>query len=318
LDFAENNKDKKNNRNSKDNEKTVTILKNMIKSGRIPGAFIFEGSPEITGAFAAHLAKSAVCYDESHKKNNGEACEICEACRKSEKNMHPDIIIAEPESGGAQSFHIDKVREMIDSLYLSPNESDKKVYIIRDMQNMTVQAQNALLKSLEEPPPFAVFIITAANLDLILETVKSRAVKFSLEQSQQAQILSGDKNNYDEIIKNILDILKKNTDRLAVYQDMIKNLDKSGKSGILNFYLDLENAARDILVAKIFAGNLSGARFLYFNNFNRSDTPEIYAEGYSVKKILGLCEKIQEYKSDLEYNANTRLNISSFFSSIVR
>ena len=283
------------------------IIKNMIKSDRIPGAFIFEGSPEITGVFADMLAKSAVCSDLDYKKDNGEACGVCEACRKALRKIHPDIIIAEPDGDGAQSFHIEKVREIIDGLYLSPNESDKKIYIIKDMQNMTPQGQNALLKSLEEPPPFAIFIITAANLDLLLETVRSRAVKFNLWDGA----LDAPQDNCGEIIKNILG---RNPDKLSVYQDIIKNLEKSGKSGVLNFYYNLENAARDILIVKIFSDNLSGARLLYFNN------PEIlekYAGNYSVKKILELCGKIQEYKSDLEYNANTRLNLSSFFSAII-
>lgn len=285
----------------------MNTIKNMIKSDKLPGAFIFEGSPEVTGVAADNLAKAAVCFDLNYKKNNGEACGVCDSCRKADKNIHPDIIIAESEGENAQSFHIEKVREITENLYLSPNESDKKVYIIKDMQNMTQQGQNALLKSLEEPPPFVIFIITTENIDLLLETVKSRAVKFKLECEHKP----ADKNTYGVIIENILG---KNTDKLAVYQDMLKNLEKSGKSGVLNFYYNLENAARDILIAKIFADDLSGVRFLYFN---KVDNLENYAKNYSVKKILELCGKIQEFKSDLEYNVNTRLNISSFFSAII-
>jgi len=285
------------------------IIKNMIKSDRLPGTFLFEGSPEVTGVFAGMLARTVVCSDLEYKKNHGEACGVCFSCVKASRNIHPDIIISEPESDGARSFHIKKVREeVIDGLYLSPNESGKKIYIIKDMQNMGHEGQNALLKSLEEPPPFVIFIITAASLDLILETVKSRAVKFNLSAGDS----DFSRDNHGEIIKNILG---KNSDKLAVYQDIIKNLDKTGKSGILNFYYNLENAARDILISKVFFDNLNEARFLYFK-----DNPEIlekYAGNYSVAKILELCAKIQEYKSDLEYNANTRLNLSSFFSAII-
>ena len=299
------------NNEKNNNGKNISIIKNMIKTGRLPGAFIFEGAPEITGIFADNLAMAAVCSDAGYKKDTGEGCGVCGGCRKAGKNIHPDIITAEPESDGAQSFHIDKAREIIDGLYLSPNESDKKIYIIKNMQNMTPQGQNALLKSFEEPPPFVLFIITAANLDLVFETVKSRAVKFKLEYETAAN----DKDTYAEIINNILG---KNQNKLAVYQEMIKTLDKSGKSGILGFYRDLENAVRDILAAKIFADGLNGldaARFVYFNG-----VPEAagkYAETYSVKKIFELYEKIQEYKSDLEFNANTRLNLSAFFCALI-
>jgi hypothetical protein len=286
----------------------------MLKSEKLPGAFIFEGEREITAGLAAVLAKSAVCADSASKKAHGEACGVCEACRKAEKNTHPDIIFAEPESDGAQSFHIDKVREIIDGLYLSPNESEKKVYIIKDMQNMTQQGQNALLKSLEEPPPFVIFIITAANLDLILETVKSRAVKFKINDAPESESAAHEsRETHGEIIKNILG---GNPDRLAVWQDMLKNLEKSGKTGILNFYHNLENAARDVLIAKIFADNINNARFLYFESGGITNLMK-YANIYSVNKILELCGKIEDFKSDLEYNANTRLNLSSFFSAVI-
>ena len=230
------------------------IIKNMIKSGRLPGTIIFEGSPEGVRLLSDFLAMTVVCSDSEHKKETGEGCGVCAACKKAGKNIHPDIITAEPEADGARSFHIDKVREITEGLYLSPSESDKKVYIIKDMQNMTPQGQNALLKALEEPPLSAVFIITAASLDLVLETVRSRAVSFRLEHET-----ADNKNDYKEIINNILG---KNRNKLAVYQDILKNLEKSGKSVILNFYCDLENAVRDIMIAKIFANDLNKARFL--------------------------------------------------------
>ncbi|MCL2099029.1 MAG: hypothetical protein FWH24_01150 [Oscillospiraceae bacterium] len=291
----------------KNNEKHIGIIKNMIKSGRLPGTIILEGSPGSAGSLADFLAAAVVCSDSGHKKETGEGCGVCAACKKAAKNIHPDIITAEPEDDGARSFHIDKVREIMEGLYLSPSESDKKVYIIKDMQSMTAQGQNALLKSLEEPPPSAVFIITAASLDLVLETVRSRAVRFRLEHET-----ADNKNDYKEIITGILG---KNRNKLAVYQDILKNLEKSGKNMILDFYCDLENAVRDIMIAKIFANDLTKARFLYFSE--NPEVPENYAGEYSVKKIFELCKKIQTYKFDLEYNANTRLNLSSFFCAVM-
>lgn len=281
----------------------------MVKSGRLPGTFILEGSPGITETFADILALAAVCSDADHKKESGQACGVCGACRKARQKTHPDIMISQPESDGARSFHIEKVRGITDSLYLSPNESGRKVYIIKDMQNMTQQGQNALLKSIEEPPPFAMFIITASSLDLVLETVRSRAVKFRLgDGTDPLAHMPAGYAYHDEIIKGIL---AKNTDKFTIYQNMLKNLEKAG---ILNFYHDLQTALRDILIAKIFAEGGSGARFLYFND---SETAADYADNYSVKKIFELCGAIGKFKSDLEYNANTRLNIASFLSAII-
>jgi len=305
------------------NANTVKIIKDMIKSDQIPGAFIFEGENGGDRDLIANvLAKTIVCRDIRHKKEYGEPCGICAACVKSVKNIHPDIIVPGADSDGALSFHIEKVRDIVGSLYLTPNESDKKVYIINNMQNMTPQGQNALLKSLEEPPPFAVFIITVTNCDLILETVKSRAVKFTVDHSDN----SGKKGVtavYDDLIR---DILVKNPDKLSAYQKLMsKSFEKSDKTEVLNFYSYLENALRDILIAKIFmpyentdntditAPNIS---FLYFTDHKNFEELKNLANLYSTKKIFNLAKKIHKYKTDLDYNVNIRLNLVSFLSSL--
>ena len=131
------------------NENILRIIKDMIKSDKIPGTFIFEGEDESAkNLISDFLAKAVVCMDTVHKKKFGEPCGICKSCVKAAKSIHSDIIVSEPESEGALSFHISKAREIIEGLYLSPNDSDTKVYIIKDMQNMTPHGQNALLNQL--------------------------------------------------------------------------------------------------------------------------------------------------------------------------
>ena len=286
------------------NENTIKIIMEMIKSEKIPSAFIFEGEDEENKKIISEaLAKAIICQNNEYKKKNGEGCGICGACIKAQKSIHPDIIVSKSESDGNLSFHIDKARDITGGLYLAPNESERKVYIIQDMHNMTPQGQNALLKSLEEPPPFAVFIITVNNGDLILETVKSRAVKFSMDFKSKAAKKSP--QQYEDIIS---DILSQKSDKLEIYQKLLsKAVDKSGKTEVLNFYSLLENALRDLLVAKIFTPN----------EFNGQNPANDLANTYSTKKILNLSKKIQKYKADLEYNINIRLNLTSFFSTML-
>ena len=291
------------------NGNTIKIIKEMIKSGKIPGAFIFEGEDERSKkTISEALAKSIVCEDIGYKKKNGEACGECSSCMKAERSIHPDIIVSGPEGEGSLSFHIDKARDIVAGLYLAPNESETKAYIIQDMQNMTPQAQNALLKAIEEPPPFAVFVITANSGDLILETVKSRAVKFKLE-SEDA-FAKKDPQIYEDLI---LDILQK-PDKTSIYQKLApKAPDKSGKLELMSFYSCLENALRDVLVAKIFAGADPNAFPLL--HFGGAEKAQKLADIYSAKKILNLSKTVREYKADLEYNINVRLNLASFLSS---
>ena len=303
-------------------ENTKEIIKDMIKSNKIPGAFIFECEQSgVRDLFARNLARAVVCLDAEHKKNFGEACGVCESCAKAIKNIHPDIITSEPEGEGNLSFHIEQVRDIIDGLYLSPNESSAKVYIIRDMHNMTPQGQNALLKSIEEPPPFAVFIITANNGDMILETVKSRAVRFALDHEEKSEEKKP-AHIYGDLIQNIL---AETSDKLSLYQKLSSTgLDKSDKTEVINFYSCIENALRDILTAKIFMayesaentdnGGSFGISFLYFESFGEI---EKLINFYSVKKILDLSKKIHKYKADLDYNINIKLNLTSFLGSLI-
>ena len=301
----------------KKNENTIKIIKEMIKSEKIPGAFMFEGEDEKNKKIISEvLAKSIVCENTGYKKKNGEGCGTCGSCIRAEKFIHPDVIVSKSDGEGNLSFHIDKARDIISGLYLAPNESETKVYIIQDMQDMTPQAQNALLKSLEEPPPFAVFIITATDGGLLLETVKSRAVKFTLYSSKN-EAAKKDLRSYEE---PILAILEQKPDKLPTYQKLIsKTFDKSGKGEILDFYSCLENALRDVLVAKI--SNAKDLSFLYFGGHNAEsggDGEKIkkLSDMYSVKKILNLSKTVHKYKTDLDYNINIRLNLSSFFSAV--
>lgn len=300
-----------------DTERTV---REMVKSGKIPGAFIFEGEDEKNkNIISEALAKALVCGDSEYKRKNGEGCGECGSCLKAEKRIHPDIIVSSPEGEGAPSFRVEKLREeIVGSLYLAPNESEKKVYIIQDMQHMSPQCQNTLLKSLEEPPPFAVFIITATSSDLIFETVKSRAVKFSADPREKSPA-----KNPQAHFDLISGILANRQDRLPAYQNLLsKALDKSGKAEALDFYGCLENALRDLLLAKIFGSpdspKAEGFSFLYFEGQNGGEFEKIkaLADMHSMKKILNLSKLIRGHKADLDYNINVRLNLASFFSGM--
>jgi len=285
-------------------ENVSNIIKEMVKSNKIPGAFIFESERcAAVDLLADNLAKTITCADAGYKKTYGAACGVCRSCVKAGKKIHPDIIAPEPEGEGAQSFHINQVRDIIGSLYLAPNESDVKVYIIKDMQNMTNEAQNALLKSLEEPPRFAVFIITVNDGGLLLETVKSRAVRFALDYEGIS------KKNLTQVYSGLInDILAGSRDAARAAE-----LGKADKAEVINFYTHMENALRDILAAKIFSEGGADISFLYFDNPEEINK---ITNLYPTKKIFDMAKKIRKYKSDLDYNVNIKLNLASFLSCI--
>lgn len=113
-------------------------------------------------------------------------CGVCSACRKIFGGGHPDVITVDSDKA---TVPISVIRDMRSSAYIRPNEGRKKIYLIPRAQDMQAPAQNGLLKLLEEPPDYCVFILMTDDVEKLLSTVRSRAVELSL-QPLTHQILS--------------------------------------------------------------------------------------------------------------------------------
>ena len=155
------------------------MLAVMINGQRLSHAILLQGEAGTGKRTLARLTAQAVLC----RGNPGgeRPCGVCSSCRKAEKGIHPDIIEMGAEALRPQSFHIDTVRQLRQEAFIAPNESSSKLYILHNVQNMTAQAQNALLKILEEPPETVIFILLCENRSALLETVLSRCVSFTLE-----------------------------------------------------------------------------------------------------------------------------------------
>lgn len=154
------------------NDMIKNLMRESIVAHTVSHAYIIEG-PDGSGkmTFALNIAAALSC------KNSGNAdavpCGECEQCEKILHGMSTDVMII--DSGDKSTIGIDSVRRMKEDMYLSPTENDYKVYIIDEAQLLTVQAQNALLKVLEEPPKNTVVMLLCDDAKNILITVKSRA-----------------------------------------------------------------------------------------------------------------------------------------------
>ena len=146
----------------------IRLPKNF-DSARLSHAYIASGS------LADIIAMSAVCTG-----SGARPCMNCAHCNKASRGIHPDIIIiGKPEK--KREIIIEQIRELKRDVIIVPNESEKKAYIINDADTMNVNAQNAFLKILEEPPTHAVFILRTATPDELLPTVRSRCVELKTE-----------------------------------------------------------------------------------------------------------------------------------------
>jgi DNA polymerase III gamma/tau subunit len=187
------------------NSQTSSIIDNMLKGDKIPHAIIVEGKRGNAQTELVNFITSfAVCTGTL------KPCGVCEACKKLLNNNHPDVITFE---GGTakRSFSVDKIREIRQDAYIIPNEARHKVYILYNAESMGKEAQNALLKVLEEPPSYIVFILACKSHSAMLETVNSRSVVLTVTDNETADIVI--KSKAEEILlaiigENELDLLK--------------------------------------------------------------------------------------------------------------
>ncbi|MFA5142791.1 MAG: DNA polymerase III subunit delta' [Candidatus Omnitrophota bacterium] len=152
-------------------DSATLFLRRSIESGRISHAYLFAGPSGVGRRLAAlDFAKAVNCLDPKA----GASCDICGQCRKIDASNHPDVIIFSPAKADA-SFGIERIRLLEREVGLKPYEGRRKVYILDSADAMTQEAQNALLKTLEEPPSESVLILITESPASLFPTIQSRA-----------------------------------------------------------------------------------------------------------------------------------------------
>ena len=154
----------------------IRHLKNAIETGKVSHSYIFTGEPGsgkklLAGTFAAALQ----C-----ESGESEPCMTCDSCKKVIGKNHPDIITVTHEKPG--SISIDEVRDqVVHDVDIKPYCSPYKIYIVDEAQKLSVQAQNALLKTIEEPPAYGIILLLTTNAASMLETILSRSIVLNMK-----------------------------------------------------------------------------------------------------------------------------------------
>lgn len=264
--------------------KLYATVQSAVSQGSFPHGVLVECQNEKEGEdFARFIANCLVCRGEN------KPCGVCVDCNKAQKNGHPDITETDGIKGKSRNFTVDAVREIRDDAFIVPNESDRKIYILKNAHNMNEQAQNAILKILEEPPSYVFFIIVTTSKSTMLETVLSRVQVYSL-LSDEGEITEKEENAVKGFVTALLNV---NESALMEHTAIFQKNNQFARSVITL----LSEVFRDALVKK------SG----FEREFRFKEEVKNLANNVTAKNLIGLCVVCDELVESIERNCNNNL-----------
>lgn len=295
------------------NEKLIERLKRDVRSSRLSHAYIIEGTE---GSGKRTLAR-LICAAISCEREDAP-CMECTSCSKIMRDQSPDVISVTAEKGKVQ-LGVDVIRKVREDAAFAPNDLPKKFYIIPFADTMNPQAQNALLKILEEPPPHVMFMLLSENADNLLSTIRSRApilrtealddglvAKYLRENDKSAaQLLERDPDAFQAAIKlargsigKALELVggKRAAECLAMYRSAEE-------------YLELLAARRDAVSELKFyeyATHLAGSK-------QREELSEIYSLLADATRDLVLCKLTPEPQTVFYTTAENARAVADLF-----
>ena len=264
----------------------VKTLKNVIKNDKLSHAYLFTG-PRGTGktSSAKLFAKAINCLNNK----DGDACNECENCKSFNNNSNPDII----EIDAASNNGVDEIREIKNKVSLVPSMSKYKVYIIDEVHMLSIGAFNALLKTLEEPPEYIIFILATTEPQKIPATIISRCQRFDFKS------ISHDKMK--QCLENII-----SKENISIDDGAIEEIINNSKGGMRDAIGLLDQASafcnNNITANDIeeLSGNISIKQIrIFLSNIMQKEYNVIFdsISNYSSngKDFALICEKIINY-----------------------
>lgn len=311
----------------------IESLQRAIKNDHISHFYLFEGEKGIgKKATAKVFAKHILC---KAKKDDGP-CGVCSSCRKFESGSHPDYLEIAPSNGMIRKNEIDN---LIKQISFSPFESAKKVILIDDCEKMNKESQNALLKTLEEPPSYINLILVSSNPKLILNTIISRAEKIhfkSINANDMVEFLIKKENIPLERARLISDFsqgsigrafeLIKSDEFIELRDDVIRLVDYC----IFGREYEVFEMSEKLAKTKEISENvllilLLYLRDVYFYKFTQNDRFLINKDKVDLikkhsilefEKINDIIKKIYFTKESIDLNVNRELLIETLFFNI--
>ena len=316
-------------------EEIIKHMKNSIAMGKVSHSYIFAGE---AGSGKKLLARTYAMALQC-ESGDAEPCLKCDSCKRAISKNHPDIIYVTHEK--PNTISVEEVRtQIVDDVAIKPYYGKYKIYILPEAEKMTPQAQNAILKTIEEPPAYGIFMLLTNNVDMLLPTIQSRCVRLDVKPvsddlvkkhlmenlhvtDYQADVdasfaqgnigkaeAAAQSAEFENITGNALEILKKIPDmEMADLIEYVKKL-TSEKDSIYD-YLDLfQMWFRDVLM---FKATYEVDNLIYKQEINTIKEQAHVRSYEGLEKIL---EAIDRAKIRLRANVNFETAMQLLFLTI--
>ena len=284
------------------NDKIKEQLKQAVNLNKTSHSYLFLGTSGIgKKMIAKEFAKMILCEAEE------KYCNHCKSCIEFDSNNNPDFQMIVPDGA---SIKIDQIRQLQKKLLEAPIISKNKVYIIDDADFMTTEAQNCLLKTLEEPPEFVTIILIGSKESSFLSTIKSRCTIIKFQTIEDEEIKKYLSQNYG--IENISE------DMLDIFGGSIgKAEDLKDKTELFSNIIEIMRCIKKLDLPDV----LKKADIIYKSQDDKNDILEainviLYKMSKEDLRFLNCIDIVQETTTRLNANANYNMSIDNMLFKI--
>ena len=284
------------------NQNAKKELEKVLAINKISHSYLFLGTDGIgKRLFAKEFAKAILCNKQD------EYCNKCKSCIEFDSGNNPDYGEIIPDGN---SIKIDQIREMQRKVLESPIISDRKVYVINDADLMTKEAQNAILKTLEEPPKYVTIILIGSNESNFLSTIVSRCLSIRFSNISKNEIEQYLKEQYglESISENIIEA---SNGSIGKYESLKENE---------SLYAEIDNLICNINNLSLI-DSFKNANIIYKSQDEKDNILDylniiLFKKAKENKKFLKCINIVEETKKRLKANCNYNMTIDNMIISI--
>ena len=284
------------------NEKVKNELTQAVNLNKTSHSYLFIGSEGIgKKLIAKEFAKMLLCLDKN------KYCNKCKSCVSFNSDNNPDFVQIEPDGNNVK---IEQIRNIQKKILEAPITSEKKVYIINNADMMTKEAQNCLLKTLEEPPEFVTIILIGAVEENFLSTIKSRCTIIKFQDITNEEIIKylKEKHGISNVTENMLEIFQGSIGRVEQFKD---------KEELYNTIYEIITEIKNKDIIDI----LKQAEILYKNQENKKEILDYmnvisFSKSKEDIRYINFIEIIEDTKKRLEANSNYNMCIDNMLFKI--